>query len=151
MSAAKYLKRLERDRPGAGQAAAQAASNENFCLVGTPLPSLVDSKKDRNEYQPVWQQEVLDEQGRRRFHGAFTGGYSAGYFNTVGSKEGWTPSTWKSSKDNKRARPEDFMDEEDLEALKEARVLETRPDYDLLTGDDANKRRRADDGANEWV
>lgn len=23
-----------------------------------------------------------------RFHGAFTGGFSAGYFNTVGSKEG---------------------------------------------------------------
>ena len=32
--------------------------------------------------------QVRDEQGRRRFHGAFTGGYSAGYFNTVGSKEG---------------------------------------------------------------
>lgn len=31
-------------------------------------------------------QEVTDEQGRRRFHGAFTGGFSAGYFNTVGSK-----------------------------------------------------------------
>lgn len=27
-------------------------------------------------------QEVTDEEGRRRFHGAFTGGYSAGYFNT---------------------------------------------------------------------
>lgn len=32
--------------------------------------------------------QVRDDQGRRRFHGAFTGGYSAGYFNTVGSKEG---------------------------------------------------------------
>lgn len=31
---------------------------------------------------------VTDEEGRRRFHGAFTGGFSAGYFNTVGSKEG---------------------------------------------------------------
>ncbi|TIC59614.1 CNH-domain-containing protein [Wallemia mellicola] len=149
MSAARYLKRLERDKPGAGQAAAQASSNENFCLVGTPLPSLVDSKKDKNEYQPIWQQEVLDEQGRRRFHGAFTGGFSAGYFNTVGSKEGWTPSTWQSSRSGntgKRARPEDFMDEEDLEALKEARVLETRPDYDLLAGSASdNKRQRVDD------
>jgi len=35
---------------------------------------------------PVHQQEATDEQGRRRFHGAFTGGFSAGYFNTVGSK-----------------------------------------------------------------
>ena len=32
--------------------------------------------------------QVRDEEGRRRFHGAFTGGYSAGYYNSVGSKEG---------------------------------------------------------------
>lgn len=38
-------------------------------------------KKDKEHY-------VTDEQGRRRFHGAFTGGFSAGYYNTVGSKEG---------------------------------------------------------------
>lgn len=31
---------------------------------------------------------VKDENGKRRFHGAFTGGFSAGYWNTVGSKEG---------------------------------------------------------------
>ncbi|KAI8542092.1 hypothetical protein RHMOL_Rhmol08G0112100 [Rhododendron molle] len=34
-----------------------------------------------------WILLVTDEEGRRRFHGAFTGGYSAGYYNTVGSKE----------------------------------------------------------------
>lgn len=38
----------------------------------------------------VQDQIVTDQQGRRRFHGAFTGGFSAGYFNTVGSKEGQT-------------------------------------------------------------
>ncbi len=27
-------------------------------------------------------QEVTDAEGRRRFHGAFTGGWSAGYYNT---------------------------------------------------------------------
>jgi len=32
--------------------------------------------------------QVRDERGRKRLHGAFTGGFSAGYFNTVGSKEG---------------------------------------------------------------
>ena len=32
--------------------------------------------------------QVRDEEGRRRFHGAFSGGFSAGYYNTVGSKEG---------------------------------------------------------------
>ncbi len=62
-------------------------------------------------------QIVTDERGRQRFHGAFTGGFSAGYFNSVGSKEGWAPSTFQSSRkeraDNKKAqRPEDFMDEE---------------------------------------
>jgi len=32
--------------------------------------------------------QVRDDEGRRRFHGAFTGGFSAGYYNSVGSKEG---------------------------------------------------------------
>ena len=33
--------------------------------------------------------EVKDARGRaQRFHGAFTGGFSAGFFNSVGSKEG---------------------------------------------------------------
>jgi len=34
-------------------------------------------------------QQVRDENGRQRLHGAFKGGFSAGYFNSVGSKEGW--------------------------------------------------------------
>ena len=41
---------------------------------------------------------VTDEQGRQRFHGAFTGGFSAGYFNTVGSAEGFQPKTFVSSR-----------------------------------------------------
>lgn len=65
---------------------------------------------------------MYDEQGRRRFHGAFTGGYSAGYYNTVGSAEGWAPSSYVSVRDKKMGRGEegrrrqsvqDFMDEED--------------------------------------
>lgn len=32
--------------------------------------------------------KVKDNKGRQRFHGAFTGGFSAGYFNSVGSKDG---------------------------------------------------------------
>lgn len=36
----------------------------------------------------IFNLQVTDEEGRRRFHGAFTGGFSAGYYNTVGSKEG---------------------------------------------------------------
>ena len=46
-------------------------------------------------------QEVTDAEGRRRFHGAFTGGYSAGYYNTVGSLEGWNPSAYNSSREDR--------------------------------------------------
>lgn len=65
----------------------------------------------------VHEQIVTDEQGRRRFHGAFTGGFSAGYYNTVGTKDGWSPSTFKSSRKDKKndrnmLQPEDFMDDE---------------------------------------
>lgn len=75
--------------------------NESFVLIGTPLPALADNKKDKNEFVPLWQQEVRDDQGRRRFHGAFTGGFSAGYYNSVGSKEGWTPSSFRSSRSDR--------------------------------------------------
>ncbi len=63
-------------------------------------------------------QEVRDEHGRRRFHGAFTGGFSAGYYNTVDTKEGWRPSEFKSSRSDRNKKderkPEDYMDQEDL-------------------------------------
>lgn len=66
----------------------------------------------------IEEQIATDAQGRRRFHGAFTGGFSAGFFNTVGSLEGWTPAEFKSSRsdkaDRKVQRPEDYMDEEDV-------------------------------------
>ncbi|OCF37096.1 G patch domain-containing protein 1 [Kwoniella heveanensis BCC8398] len=101
--------------------------NESFVQIGTPLPALAEHKKDKQEYVPEWQQEVRDEQGRRRFHGAFTGGFSAGYYNTVGSKEGWAPTTFKSSRKEraqKVQRAEDFMDEEDLQSMRDDRKLE---------------------------
>ena len=45
---------------------------------------------------------MTDENGKRRFHGAFTGGFSAGYWNTVGSRDGWTPAQFKSSRADKK-------------------------------------------------
>jgi hypothetical protein len=61
---------------------------------------------------------ALDSEGRRRFHGAFTGGFSAGYFNSVGSAEGWAPrQTFTSGAAPREQRPEDFMDEEDAMTL----------------------------------
>ena len=62
-------------------------------------------------------QEVRDEQGRRRFHGAFTGGFSAGYFNTCGSAEGWKPKEFRSTRKERSSVPQftldDVMDDED--------------------------------------
>ena len=53
-----------------------------------------------------------------RFHGAFTGGFSSGYYNTVSTKEGWTPSQFFSTRAQRsetvRQQPEDYMDEEDF-------------------------------------
>ncbi|CAD1475581.1 unnamed protein product, partial [Heterotrigona itama] len=71
----------------------------------------------RKKPMTIEDQYAYDAQGRRRFHGAFTGGFSAGYFNTVGTRDGWRPQQFKSSRSSKAGsitqRPEDFMDEED--------------------------------------
>lgn len=91
----------------------------DLVLYGTPFPA--SEEADPKKFVPVWKQQATDEKGRKRFHGAFTGGFSAGYFNTVGSKEGWAPSAFKSSRGVKPScaatsvvSVEDFMDEEDL-------------------------------------
>ncbi|KAI4105614.1 MAG: hypothetical protein L6R37_002692 [Teloschistes peruensis] len=108
-----------------------------YVFYGTPLPPLDPQTRDDGSYVPVWKQEVTDEKGRKRLHGAFTGGFSAGYFNTVGSKEGWAPSTFVSSRKDKQRdgssvaptkaqqRPEDFMDKEDLADAEEQRKVQT--------------------------
>jgi G patch domain-containing protein 1 len=59
------------------------------------------------------------------------------YFNTVGSKEGWTPSTFVSSRSNRRKddpklyqqRAEDYMDDEDLADVEESRKLKTTESF----------------------
>ncbi|XP_019644468.1 PREDICTED: G patch domain-containing protein 1-like, partial [Branchiostoma belcheri] len=90
-------------------------SDEDFVYHGTPLQPL---EEDAPMKKPVSTEDqvVTDQQGRRRFHGAFTGGFSAGYYNTVDTPEGWTPATFVSSRSSKagkvQQRPEDFMDEE---------------------------------------
>lgn len=85
-------------------------------IVGTPQ----NSSKD---FKPIWMQEARNESGGKRFHGAFTGGFSAGYHNTVGSKEGWMPSTFHSSKDYGTASTitqglEKYGDSEDFSVLR---------------------------------
>ena len=126
------------------------AQQSPFVAYGTPLPALDPDVRDDGSYVPVWKQEVTDERGRKRLHGAFTGGFSAGYFNTVGSKEGWNPATFVSSRENRNndaskappQRPEDFMDDEDLADAAEAEQLQTAASFAALgsTEEDATRK-----------
>jgi hypothetical protein len=77
-------------------AAEEEEDSDDYCFYGARLQDEADpttapprgSAPDPAAQRslPVHQQVATDEQGRKRFHGAFTGGFSAGYFNTVGSK-----------------------------------------------------------------
>ncbi|XP_038662108.1 G patch domain-containing protein 1 isoform X2 [Scyliorhinus canicula] len=94
-----------------------AEDDEDFVSFGSALEPLED--ESTKKAVPLQEQTVKDEKGRyKRFHGAFTGGFSAGFFNSVGTKEGWAPSTFISSRQQKADKqlfgPEQFMDEEDL-------------------------------------
>lgn len=91
-------------------------------------------------------QYAYDAQGRRRFHGAFTGGFSAGYFNTVGTRDGWRPQQFKSSRsskaDNITQRPEDFMDEEDTSLFGIApKGIRATSDYDNQEQKERKRKR----------
>uniref|UniRef100_A0A5K3EJL6 DUF1604 domain-containing protein n=3 Tax=Mesocestoides corti TaxID=53468 RepID=A0A5K3EJL6_MESCO len=116
---------------------------DTFVTYGEPFDE-DDADKSKFFHPKVrpqaYEQRVLNERGRpARFHGAFTGGFSAGYFNTVGSKEGFRPQPFTSSRRNRghnadhpaQPRPEDFMDEEDLGEFGIApRHYRTRREYD---------------------
>lgn len=75
------------------------------------------------------------------------------YFNTVGSKEGWTPSTFVSSRANRRKddkavqqqqqRPEDFMDDEDLADAEESRRLQTSTAFTALGATETDTGRNS--------
>lgn len=74
----------------------------------------------------------IPENQRRQapeFHGAFNGGFSAGYFNTVGSAEGFTPKSFHSTRE-KRAKInkqnnalDSFMDDEDRFQYQQSMIL----------------------------
>jgi len=90
-------------------------------IMGTPLVSEKERLRAVSgaEKNQVEKDAVVDEKGRKRFHGAFEGGFSAGYFNTVASEQGWTPSQYVRGQQPKRV--EDYMDDED-DALMGARL-----------------------------
>lgn len=120
------------------------SEDDDYAFFGTPLEQFEEDFVPRKKPITVQDQIATDKHGRRRFHGAFTGGFSAGFYNTVGSLEGWTPSSYKSSRDKKATstfqKPEDYMDEEDLEEFGIApTVVRTKPEY---SGDRGIKRER---------
>ncbi|XP_014613751.1 PREDICTED: G patch domain-containing protein 1 homolog [Polistes canadensis] len=94
------------------------SEDENYATFGTALEPLDEENLPRKKAVTIEDQYAYDAQGRRRFHGAFTGGFSAGYFNTVGTRDGWKPQQFKSSRGTKAKavaqQPEDFMDDEDV-------------------------------------
>ncbi|GLJ22134.1 hypothetical protein SUGI_0415440 [Cryptomeria japonica] len=116
----------------------------DYIFYGTPImrEEELQVRKRKNSLDtgqvrrlPPWKQEVTDEEGRRRFHGAFTGGFSAGFYNTVGSKEGWTPQTFTSSRKN-RAGVKDqtilnFLDEDEKAELN-AQELSASSQFDTF-------------------
>lgn len=132
------------------------SDDENLITYGTPV--VTDDNEEevpRKKPIPIEHQIVTDERGLRRFHGAFTGGFSAGYFNTVGSKEGWSPATFLSSRssrsDKNAQRPEDFMDDEDLGAFGIApRGFRVNKKFGEV-GSTENQRKRPFFGLNESI
>ncbi|XP_075849092.1 G patch domain-containing protein 1 isoform X2 [Microcebus murinus] len=128
-------------------AARHSDSDEDLVSYGTGLEPLEEGERPKKPI-PLQDQTVRDEKGRyKRFHGAFSGGFSAGYFNTVGSKEGWTPSTFVSSRQNRADKsvlgPEDFMDEEDLSEFGIApKAIVTTDDFASKTKDRIREKAR---------
>nr|CAG4643718.1 EOG090X013U [Lepidurus arcticus] len=117
--------------------------DNNFTFFGTELDPIKEDDVVRKKPLRIEDEVAKDEQGRRRFHGAFTGGFSAGYYNTVGSKDGWAPTTFKSTRDRRgeglSRRPEDFMDDEDRGVFGIAPEV-IRPTDDFR--DKSSKKRR---------
>ncbi|KFK27632.1 hypothetical protein AALP_AA8G408400 [Arabis alpina] len=131
------------------------SDEEDFVFHGTPIEreDEIGSRKKKAvalasgnlKTLPAWKQEVTDEEGRRRFHGAFTGGYSAGYYNTVGSKEGWAPQAFTSSRKNRAgARKQsisDFLDEDEKAEL-EGQSLSASAQFDTFGFTAAEQSRK---------
>ncbi|KAK0587266.1 hypothetical protein LWI29_020187 [Acer saccharum] len=121
------------------------SDEEDFVFYGTPIEreEEITSRRKKSIAEasghlralPPWKQEVTDEEGRRRFHGAFTGGFSAGYYNTAGSKEGWTPQSFTSSRKNrsevKQQNILNFLDEDEKTEL-EGKSFGTSSQFDTF-------------------
>lgn len=68
-------KRPRAPSPPNAQKRSRGGASGSHVTLGTELP---EDDGDDGAFVPVWKQTVTDERGRRRLHGAFTGGFSAG-------------------------------------------------------------------------
>jgi G patch domain-containing protein 1 len=58
---------------------------KSFVRIGTPV-EIPENELEVKKPVHIQDQIATDDRGRRRFHGAFTGGFSAGYFLSVGEQ-----------------------------------------------------------------
>eukprot|EP00088_Acartia_fossae_P044860 TRINITY_DN4789_c0_g1_i1.p1 TRINITY_DN4789_c0_g1~~TRINITY_DN4789_c0_g1_i1.p1 ORF type:complete len:897 (-),score=275.21 TRINITY_DN4789_c0_g1_i1:324-3014(-) len=132
--------------------------DEGYIIFGKPLKEFAEGETIRKRPISVEEQIVTDRNGKRRFHGAFTGGFSAGFFNTVDTPQGFVPSHFKSSRRGKDAeedkedgkdrrhvaqqKPEDFMDDEDFGSFGFAsQALKTKSRFQTTKAGQAEKAR----------
>ena len=114
---------------------------DDYVAFGVSLKPLEEGDTIRKKPIAVEEQIVRDVNGIRRFHGAFTGGFSAGHFNTVNTPQGWYPKQFKSSRETKaekkQQKPEDFMDDEDRgEFGFAAQTLRTKSNFQRGAGNE---------------
>ena len=119
---------------------------DDYVAFGVSLKPLEEGDNIRKKPIAVEEQIVRDVNGIRRFHGAFTGGFSAGHFNTVNTPQGWYPKQFKSSRETKaekkQQRPEDFMDDEDRgEFGFAAQALRTKSNFQRGTATEETESR----------
>ncbi|KAJ2722359.1 hypothetical protein GGI07_003383 [Coemansia sp. Benny D115] len=101
----------------------------DYIFIGTPLPNEQEQRNIQRLQQSTWDGKPKDYS-----RDAFKGGYTAGYYGTVGSKEGWAPTaSFVSSRDNRAKyqgmRVEDYMDEEDLADRRATRKVSVARQY----------------------
>jgi G patch domain-containing protein 1 len=115
---------------------------ETLITLGTPLEQEIPEGKQKDKKLHI-PQPVNDERGRVKLRGAFQGSYVAGYNNTVGSKEGWAPQQFISSRNEKKLLNSsiyDFMDEDDIKEFGGLRQIEE--DYSSLGSTERELERK---------
>ncbi|KAJ2725878.1 hypothetical protein H4S00_001973 [Coemansia sp. D1744] len=113
----------------------------DFIHVGTEFPSAQEQLRRRQKEQ----RGFGDDKPKGYSRNAFNGGYSAGYFGTVGSKEGWKSTTeFVSSRSNRvqqrKMEPEDFMDAEDIADLRASRTVTVNRGFYSNVEDDVQEQ-----------